>query len=293
MLTKNFRKKRGLFLSIEMVGVIIIITAIAAVVVAGIAHLFKMYKLYQISRDISIYSEAVTQFKISFKFLPGDVPLAKVGASLTNTYLKTDLAASPFTTLPQGLISKQTGATLAFRELALAKLISYNINTSAAPALTTGCPTSGMSDLVKNNFLPTASWDDSVAWTLVSDGTTGGVTQDAKLIANWPTTKPRLVLFRYSSLTTSTDCGVDIAVASKNIGAISPNMLAEVDSKMDDGLPSAKTSIMIGENYTAGKCTDVGGTTPPADVTLATYQSSDDDSGANGCIMQVGILVDG
>ncbi len=295
MLLRNSKnQKKGLFLSIETVAVIIIITAIAAVIVSGIAHLFKMYKVYQISRDIAQYSEAVTQFKISFKFLPGDVPSTKLGSGLNNSFLSTDVNNTFFkAALPRGFISKESGTSLAWRELALAKLISFNINLSSVPPVsaTTGCATAGVSTLVSGGYIPTATWDDTVAWALVSDQSTNGVVKDALLASTWGSSKPRLILFRHGKLTTATDCLADIAIASKDVGAISPNIAAEVDAKIDDGLPSAVTSNMISENYVANTCTNVGAATgAPLNVLSAAYNSSNDDSGTKGCVIQVGIV---
>lgn len=303
------QKDKALFLSIETVGVIIIITAISAVVVAGIAHLFKMYKVHQISRDVSQLSEAVVNFKITYRSLPGDLPASKLSANLNNSYLVTDVTTKVSPTCGTayscslGKITNSSGSLISFRELSLAKLISMPINTTTAITATI---TSGLADLITlistDKVLPIASWDDSLAWMLGSDSDdvafatnspAKSVIYNTDISAAWPSTRPRLILFRYGSLTTTTKI-LDLSDPSLKLGAISPNIAAEVAGKLGDGSASSESTRVISENAgVVSTCTSVsvvnGTSAATGDVSSATFQNSNDDSGSKGCVMLFGI----
>lgn len=330
------RKKLALFLSIETVGVIIIITAISALIIAGIAHLFKMYKVYQISSDISKFSEAVINFKITYKFFPGDLPKSKLTGSLASsvfnqaaetslmngitgtaavspscpgsetitpgtpptcsgggTYSAGSSAVSAIASLPQGRILRQAGAVFAFRQLALAKLISFPINVTKNTTKVKAAADCGpFHDFaVTDKILPLASWDDALAWTIGSDTESpkASIIQlDSALVKLWGSSRPRLILFRHGALTTDADCVIDLTVADKSIGSLSPNIATEVTMKLSDGLPSSTKSTIIIENYqNDNSCTSLpSGKTAAADRFL---NSSNDDSGENGCVLSAGI----
>jgi len=289
-------KKKGLFLSIETIGVIIIITAIAAVVVAGIAHLFKMYKVYQVSRDVAQYSEAVSQFKMTYGYLPGDLPLSKLNGPLANTFLMTDMGTCNGG-LSLGYINRSAGITIAFRELYISKLISSAINTTASvPGITSGCSsTYSLTALVTDLYAPVASWDSNLAWVLSSEVpavTYDGVIGTTVLAPYWGFNRPRLTLVRHSG---STGTGPVPSIGSQLLGALSPTIAYYVDIKLDDGIPSDVGSNVIGQGVSGAlsKCTSIASTiTTIANTTLVNtlkYQSSSDDSGSNGCIMTFGI----
>lgn len=84
-----FRKKekRGLFLSIELLAVIVVVSVIVIIVATGLRHLYKIYGAYTITKEISMYGEAIIQFKNLYDYWPGDIPVSKIVGDLKSSTL--------------------------------------------------------------------------------------------------------------------------------------------------------------------------------------------------------------
>ena len=263
------KRKKGLFLSIELVAVIVIITIIAAIVIAGIAHLFKIYKIYQITRDFSQYSEAAIQFKINYKYWPGDLPANKVNGIFQT--LSTD-ATTLKDSIGLGKITGIAGGCLAFKEMSLAKLISFVAGSATCTDLTNAT--------VANGAIPASSFDDALAIGIISDKTSPTFANNSKVLSDptWTEGNPRIVLFRGTGMSGLADMK---APSLNHGGAVSPAVASDVDTKMDDGKPT--TGILDAEIAAAAE------PAPPAcaydDGTLVVYANSDDDSASKGCVL--------
>lgn len=291
------KNKNGLFLSIETAAVIIILALIVILVIAGLSQLVKVYKIYRISREVSMYSEAVASFKTTYEYFPGDLPNSLFNGNLRNTGLLADYSlVCPATALSgaadSGTMASDTTcgngrvsmikSTLAFRQLALTKMIP---SSSVETAITVG---NGSADGVVAGTLatlqkidkqsglsyPYASFDKSLIWVFGLDDSsssklilgsiaypdllnTAGATQAGYGVYGTVWAGKPRLILVKAKDVTAA-AQIDV---TKAFGGLSAIMAASIDVKIDDGLPSGSNSRVIGENTviatTGGGCTSI------------------------------------
>lgn len=172
------KKKFGLFLSIELISVIVIISVLVAASVMGISHLFKSYKANGVIREIAMYQEAIVKFRQQYSYWPGDLPVSDFPAELQHASMlnttdgdigrtnagvvdtKYNLCKSDSGTCKDfktgtGIVTGAAKSSIAFKELALAGLIpsglvkigtqSFNCGSSICSVGGATCSTAGTS----------------------------------------------------------------------------------------------------------------------------------------------------
>lgn len=296
-------RKPALFLSIEVVAVIIIIALLVGIVVAGIVHLIKSYKIYKVSSEFATYAEAVTNFRNTYTYLPGDLsvnslsgaladPTAALGTSINDIAGLSGVAATD-KVFENGIVGPAK-SMLAFRELALTGLIpksAVNIGVVVNFATTKLSAVS-----------PTAGFDGSLMWIFGADSLAGGTcsafaqntvasanpaaTVRGSLIYNpcfpgyadiWAST-PRLALVRKSGAATVAGTSTVQQVAVEGAwGGLTSNLAASIDVKLDNGLPATGTIISDNAgNGTAQTDGATGGCSVFKDGTLASTNVAND-----------------
>ncbi len=265
-------KKKGLFLSVELIVVVIILALIVAIVVAGMGHLLKMYKIYRMSKDISMYSEAILSFKNTYEYFPGDVPSASLTGVLNNTTLKANIvkieaeavaansgvSATYDKAFGNGRISPAKGMT-SFASLAIAGLIPVNGLDITTAITSVSAPGMDFSKQAKWTA-PIASFDKSLFWSILMDVSTaetnyvkGSVVYNSVFpsYADDFSGNPRLVLAKYTDAPSGTSVSrIDNTAA---FGALAANIAAALDAKIDDGLPLSGRMISEDIVATGGK----------------------------------------
>ena len=127
MIKKN---KKGLFLSVELLVVVIIVTGLMLGATAAVRTLYEQYKINQIIQEIRSYSEAITNFTQQYGKAPGFVTLtessgemadSKTDITTMNTYVTTASANSGIWTI------KESRNILAFRQLISSGIMSSSI----------------------------------------------------------------------------------------------------------------------------------------------------------------------
>ncbi len=294
-------------MSVELIVVIIIITSIVSIVAAGVFYLLSTQKKSRITTEYTSISEAVTKFQIANSTLPGLLPAADLTGAFNNTELAQN--AGVLTTAVKSIVTEQIGQSLAWRELYLndKSAVSAEINPDFddTPALV-GCQS--YKTLVDNKVIPMATFDKALAWVLVSSSAHKGIVANAARKNTWPDTRLRLVLIRYGSLTgtgsSASQC-LDFEGTTQELGALSPNDTYSLFQKFNATDPSAGY-MAIAENYGTQaaspapvRCTNVGVVAGSAGVlgsaatlaqlTASRFNSSDDASGLNGCIVHFAV----
>lgn len=134
------RIKRGLFLSIEMLAVIIIIAVLMVVAALGVSHIINSYKVYSLSKELAMYSEAIIKYKQMYNYWPGDLPISKMVGELSNATVLSDKTTNA-AALANGEVYPISDGYTSFQELLLAGLIpstAVNISGSATSCLNQG-----------------------------------------------------------------------------------------------------------------------------------------------------------
>lgn len=306
-MTRIYKRKRGLFLSVELVVVIIILALIVAIVVAGMGQLMKMYKIYRMSRDISLYSEQTTSFRNIYTYLPGDMPATELTGRLNSQNLKDGIAfiagsaaitAASDKTFGNGKISASK-SLLSFEELVTSGLVNNKgFDFSSKITSVVGASTSPNMDFIAQAGVryPKNSADKSTIWVMGSDVLISDPFGTGMSIhkATYPgyteeiSGNPRLTLIKYTDYLTTT--GVPVIDLTKPYAGLTANMTATMDVKFDDGKPFSGRYIADGINDAKGKtCTSIDGTAAPtlAQFTAATYVKNAGTDGYSGCVMSV------
>jgi len=322
---KNKKSKKGLFLSVELIVILVVIILFCAIVVSGLAYTFKVYRAYKFAQDVSVYSEAFINFTNIYDFYPGDVSTSGLPSELNVG--KVSANHTSILTARTGLITPFKALVL-FQDLQAAKLIT-SIDVSDTVTL-------------KNSYklqstLPTSSFNDSLVWTIILDKTTSQPYVEGSVIydsvygvykESWMS-KPRLVLVSASSAGVNVGVNGNAATLLPNgnlfpypsvvnvgivndinsyYGAISGSFASLVDKKYDDGIPHGINSKYVGENIeVAGGagCTNMpyttaatattapigrGGATPTqASYTNALYMPNNASNPAQACLMTIKI----
>lgn len=284
--------KSGLFLSVELMVVLIILAGIAGTVAVASTHLIRSYKVYQISREYSRYSEAISNFRSTFGSYPGDIASNKLAgtmydANLVSNYNQIITISQPvayadlFITANTNHIDGRK-AQLAFMEMFKAGLVDQKITNTA---LSNSC---GGYNNIAGTLLPIATFTKEAVWTIGMDSSNsssndnnspkGSDLYNASLYPRFMS-KIRLILFRYQSTTT---CDVDIQ--SDLTGGVAGIIASMLDEKIDDGLPTSYDGILHADQGSNGKCKYF----PEATKTTifdTQYVNSNDSSSSGGCIL--------
>ncbi|QED23515.1 hypothetical protein [Candidatus Deianiraea vastatrix] len=270
---KNFRrKKRALYLIIEIIAVLIISVGLTVGTIKIVAIAVRVYKIHKHSVDISNISEGLIQYKQVNGTYAGDTPAAKLtGAAAGNTFLLADIAALPATATGQGYVADEV-ASIVFRELYLGKFISFNINIAESASAT-----AKLYDLVSKTFLPTSSIDDSLAFFVTSANNSS----IGSLATGGPNPSPKIYLFRYGQMTTAAKLTFGGSGNVGQAGALAATVASELDLKIDDG--KCNFGNLLANNPATGAATLCCDT---ANLTGTGYTSNSSDNGSNGCIME-------
>jgi len=279
----SFRKrKKGLFLSVEIAAVIVILALIVSIVVSGVSYLMKVFKIYRMSRDVSVFTEAVNNFYNTYDALPGDVIAANMSGKLNHTQTIADINTISDWALanhkPDGVFGNGNisiyKSVIAFKELALTGLISAT-RINVEKAIPTTADNFKMYDLIKDKLLPKSSFDNALIWIFGSDSVicssstaidtngpsslikgngvfdkcTSKFTNFAQYYdADWAR-MPRLILIKniYTSASNSTAPNLN-----DMIGSLSAADMASYSSKVSTGTPyvtSGGSNTVIGEKF--------------------------------------------
>jgi hypothetical protein len=278
-------KKKGLFLSIELIVVIVIITAIVSMAAAGVVYLLNAKRINGIVTEANKIKEATIEFKITHGAYPGLISSPTAGGTLNGVFNNTGLNAD-YTKLNAEVSTKKiTGPiseALVWRELYLhapqapTSTISTADSSTKYTAAAGACQ--GYAKAIDAQFAPTTSFDQALAWVVIStkdDTTKSGIVAQADVSKQWPDTKPRLMLVRYSGA--QTGC---LDLSTQELGAISANTAYDIAQKLNSTMPYTGNSVLFDNVKTSTGC--VAGTI--SSYSTAKFAASDDDSGANGCV---------
>lgn len=246
--------KAGLFLSIELIAIIIVVIAILAMVVFGLLKLMENSDVTKIINEYREYSFASINFKNVYGYWPGDVPSDVISDNLGDGSVKTLLLADISTI--QSLTLTNTGSPneiamgngyvgnlksdLVFRQLKAFGLISSKVDLSSSIyALTAAKFASNSSmwprayEIVSMGHLPKSSANQALAWQfLLTPPNNGGscytgigcetIYSDSKKGINkkipWGSA-PRLILFRYADLPNAKTCASSSGCSNLNTQA--------------------------------------------------------------------------
>lgn len=278
-------KKKGLFLSIELIVVIVIITAIVSMAAAGVVYLLNAKRINGIVTEASKIKEATVEFKVTHGTYPGLISSPNSGGSLNGVFNNTGLNADYDKLRAEVNLKKVSGPVseaLVWRELYLhapqapTSTISTADTNSKYTAAAGACQ--GYAKAVDAQLAPTTSFDPSLAWVIIStkdDTTKSGIVAQAEVSKQWPETKPRLMLVRYAGA--STGC---LDLSTQELGAISANTAYDIAQKLNSSMPYTGNSVLFDNVKTSTQCASGS----IATYTTAKFASSEDDSGANGCV---------
>jgi len=275
--------KSGMFLSIELVSVLVIVATLLAGTTAGIVSLIKQFKAYKIIQEYTKFSKAITSFKGVYGFYPGDLDISDLTGSLNNPTLKANQelisSYSPasysalFTTSHTNHISILK-SQLAFPQLSKAGFVDNEVNIAKCNNTNLG--------------FPIADFSNQAAWVIGMDSINTSITDnnmpkssaiyDNLVYSNF-SNKPRLILFGYKNLST---CVIDTNAG--NAGVVSADIAFIVDDKIDDGKPVSSYGIVHADaqiSQNSCKITLTGGET----VLDFDYQDSSNYSSNSACIM--------
>lgn len=317
-LKKN--KKNGLFLSMELIAVIVIISVLVVAAALSAGHLYNIYKIYTISKEFSTLSEGIIKFKQEFSYWPGDIPkeLLKSTLNLTDSHqMIVDYNAiegwsgkDRTVIFGTGSVRSMENGILSFRQLALSGLIPNTIkglNLSSKISDTPGYAYSvetrfgyfPKSDINNTSIVFCGGGDtintlcpaNSQVYAGFNNAATYGTTDIPAKYLN----KFKLV-FGYGVIATKSilDISSTVTVTANgttwvNGSGISAILAQMIDQKLDDGLPYGHPSRKIfSENMTA---TGGNGCTTPtatpvtlAELTNAKYQDNSNVA-KQGCFM--------
>ncbi len=287
------KKRKGLFLSIELVSVLIILSTLFATLVAGLGHMMNVHQVYKISKEYEEYSQAIVSFRAAFGAYPGDLSSASFSGTLNQANMQQNynmLITSTQTTSYSALFSSpetnhidNRKAQLAFTQMSLAGFINNKVDISYQ--ISNACM--GYSNLIRN-IIPVTDYTNYGSWTIGMDSqnTSSGDNNSPKssdiynssLYTNFAN-KPRLILFRYSGIST---CTIDVTAG--NAGLVSGVVSEMLDEKIDDGFPNSKAGILHADQQNlTGKCKALP--TGSTSILDNKYVNSRANSGDSGCVL--------
>lgn len=123
---KYLNRKKGLFLSVELLAVIIVVALLVSLVALGMRTLYSQYKIYKITDEIRMYREAIANYKSTFGMLPGAGGSQDLTGELNHSNIVGDYNYASATFSKCNSSSQDYGtycASLAFRKLGLVGLI--------------------------------------------------------------------------------------------------------------------------------------------------------------------------
>lgn len=308
------KKRKGLFLSVELMIFIIVVTVIIAMVAAGIPMMGNLYKVKIITKDIGDLRTAVGIFFDSYGRYPGDYDSSSaVGGKMANSVLKTDIAALAAVsstlittnekTIASGYISGAKNP-IAYKQIytdgykmdagiAIDKAVDYTTNT-----LTSYFKNGHMAGPMKSTV-----WYFSVDSYGLNSSTTTALNNSILPSTVYSTeyAKTWAGNFKASLINLS---GYSVGSASinpdmtQNIAAISAFVAKGVESKIDDGTPYALQTDSVkntvagegigGPTSTSNGCTSLSAAISSiSDMTAATYKDSKVATPSGGCVLHV------
>lgn len=288
---------------IEIVIALVIMLGLIAIVTTAGIRMLKSADITQLISERKMYSEAISEFYDIKKRLPGDVPLSEMQGDLNIVAAKNNITkvisetpSSQEIIMMSKIITGRKGM-LAFQQMGLAGLIpTQNLDVNYQIQSTNGCLNSSTENFssIRNKLLPTSKYSKNIVWIMSADsdlypalqyGPKNSVIYNSSLYSRF-TSKPRLTLFMASNYIGNgiTDCYVDVNNATAGFmgsGAISADISAEIDLKIDDGKPSYFGGSFVAENDQNGN----GCTTTESDISQRQYLKNSDQSGLKSCIL--------
>ncbi len=275
---------------------IIIFLSSVTFVVANFA--IRKSKITGITSEISLYRTAIANFKDTYKFYPGDVPISATSTNNFPTNVVNNAVKISNYCVASG--NNETWCTHgtqnvtpikglnAFLQLAASdnidkKIVNpdYTVVAATNPCLNNATENfNSMSGILfpKSNSIKNAIFmfgiDDSKSNRLEMPKNS-----TLYLTANYSkySSRPRIILFNPAQYTISSSCEIAVGGLAGSVknGVVSGSMAYEIDKKIDDNL--ALAGNVLGENSTAETTTSC--------VQSGSYSGSQDDSNDYGCVM--------
>lgn len=286
-------KKQGLFLSIEL-SVILIILLILVVGISLIGEkMINMYRANLIVTNVQRISESINQFKALYDFYPGDVPLVKLVGELSDVNLMTSVTNST-TKAEDTFLDGDGNSILLFDKALILPAFNMGTDTICARKSMLGSQQIYAAGLAVKNMLYQYDYSNgafiALAWNDYRNNGAFAWDPNTKLeyhlrvdnintiacelmfpilyssqynvYKNVWSGKPRIFIGRTSKYESpSSDLGTG---PDTNAGFIPPELAYIIDAKIDDGLPFGDQSrVIAGEYYKNVTYTAPTAATPP------------------------------